>query len=122
MRGLFGRSGREDFAFAPWLRFWLGLGRLLSFFFAFIFASHGSQDDTNHWPAERVCRPMVPFGSPSVRWCAGQGPRQVIVIQDGVEDERVGADGFAAIDGIVGEEKHIAFTEMGIDDDCVFGD
>jgi len=44
------------------------------------------------------------------------------VVEDGVEDQGVGADGFAAVDGIVGEEEDVAFAEMGVDDDGVLGD
>jgi len=47
---------------------------------------------------------------------------QVLVVEDGVEDQGVSADGFAAIDGVVGEEKHVALAQVGVDDDGVLGD
>ena len=48
--------------------------------------------------------------------------RQVVVVEDGVEDQGVGSDGFAAVDGVVGEEQYIAFAQMRIDYDGVLGD
>ena len=48
--------------------------------------------------------------------------RQLLVVEDGVEDQRVIADSFAAIDGVVAEEQHIALAEMSVDDDGVLGD
>jgi len=43
---LLGRSRGESLALAAGLWFGFGLGRLLDFFFAFVFASHGDQCDT----------------------------------------------------------------------------
>ena len=62
MCGLFGRRGRrEHLALAARLRFRLGLGRLLGFFFAFVFASHESQHDTKRCPAKRAnCSELLP--------------------------------------------------------------
>ena len=47
---------------------------------------------------------------------------EVLEVEDGVEDQRVAADGFAAVDGVVAEEQHVALAEVCIDDDGVFGD
>jgi hypothetical protein len=46
----------------------------------------------------------------------------MVVVEDGVEDEGIGADGFAAVDGVVAEEQDVSGAEMGIDDDGVLGD
>ncbi len=46
---------------------------------------------------------------------------QVAEVEDGVEDQGVGADGFAAIDGIVGEQQHVALAEASLDDGGTLG-
>jgi hypothetical protein len=55
-----------------------------------------------------------------LRWCWLVG--QVLVVEDGVEDQGVGADGFTPVDGVVAEEEDVALAEVGVDDDGVFGD
>ena len=49
---LFRRGGAEPFALATRLRFWLGFGRLLDFFLAFVFASHTCKCDTKEAQGE----------------------------------------------------------------------
>ena len=61
MCGLLRRGRREHLALAARLGFRLGLGRLLGFFLAFIFASHASQHDTKRLPAKRAnCSELLP--------------------------------------------------------------
>ena len=36
-----------------------------------------------------------------------------------IEDQGVGSDGFAAIDGVVAEEEDVSLAKMGVDDDGV---
>jgi len=48
--------------------------------------------------------------------------RQVLIVQNGIEDQWIGADGFAAINGIIAEEQHVALTEVSVDDDGMFSD
>ena len=50
------------------------------------------------------------------------GLGQVVVVHDGVEDQGVVADGFAAVDGVVGEEQDVALAEVGVYDNGVLGD
>ena len=42
-------------------------------------------------------------------WC-GLFVFQMLEVEDGVEDQRVAADGFAAVDGVVAEEQHVALA------------
>ena len=46
----------------------------------------------------------------------------MVVVEDGVEDQGVVADGFAAVDGVVAKEENTASAEVRVDDDGVFGD
>ena len=54
--GLLRRSGRKDFASAPWFRFRLGLGSFLGFFAAFVLVSHALQCDTSKGSVNREQR------------------------------------------------------------------
>src|SRR5208282_4927574 len=55
------RGRREHLALAARLGFRLGLGRLLGFFLAFVFASHASHHDTKRRPAKRAnCSELLP--------------------------------------------------------------
>src|SRR5579863_6474654 len=50
------------------------------------------------------------------------GPSQTIMIEDGVKDQGVVADGFAAIDRIAAEQQHAALAEVRIHYHGMFGD
>ena len=43
------------------------------------------------------------------------------MVENRVEDQRIVADGFAAVDGVVAEEQHAALAEMRIHHHGVFG-
>jgi len=46
----------------------------------------------------------------------------MVKVQDCIEDQRIIADSFSAIDGVIREEEHVSFAEVRVDDDCVLGD
>ncbi len=124
------RRGRcEQLALAARLWFRLGLGRLLGFFLAFIFASHVRKHDTisSSWKSPNRVDPLSdlspfrPFLLCLLLRLRG-GPREVIVVEDRVEDQPIRSDGLAAIDGVIAEEQNIALAEMRIHHDRVLGD
>jgi hypothetical protein len=71
-----------------------------------------------------VCHKRAVWGKTLLfvlRW--GRGfVRQMLAIQDGVEDQRVGADGFAAIDGVVAEQQHASLPQVRVHHHGVLGD
>ena len=48
--------------------------------------------------------------------------RQMVVVQDCIEDEGVGSDGLTAINGIIAEEQDVALAEVRVNNDGVFRD
>ena len=54
LSALLRRSWNEPFPLAARFRFWLGFRRLLDFFLAFVFASHGSQCDIKGFIAAKM--------------------------------------------------------------------
>ena len=44
------------------------------------------------------------------------------MVENRIEDQVVAADSFAAVDGVIGEEKHIPGAKVGVDDNGVLSD
>ena len=110
---LFGwRRRGEQLTLAARLNFWLGLRRLLGFFAAFVFASHARKHATIKGPRKSLNRakplhllsPLVWLLLIGLFSVGCRSPCQVVVVEDGIEDEPVGPDGFATVHRIVGEE------------------
>jgi hypothetical protein len=47
--------------------------------------------------------------------------REVLIVQDCVEYQGVGADGLTAIDGVVSEQEHVALAKVRVDDNRMLG-
>jgi hypothetical protein len=39
-----------------------------------------------------------------------RGPRQVVMVQDRIENQPIGPDGFSPVDGVVAEQQYIALA------------
>ncbi len=126
-RCLFRRSRCEHLALTARFGFRLGLGRLLGFFLAFIFASHDPKHDTADRTAKSpnrarpVCQlsPLVPLFL--VRRFRSR-LRQVVIIQNRVEHQSISTDGFAAVDGVIAEQQHVARAQMRVHHHGMLGD
>ena len=39
---------------------------------------------------------------------------QVLIVENGVEDQSLGSDGLAAIDGVIAEQQHVPLAIVGV--------
>src|ERR1700679_1702266 len=120
-RFYFGGGGVNNSRLRPGSGFGLGLGAFLASFLPLSLLPMRPSMTQNGGPRKEPIAPDCCLFR-LLLLCRRRLMREVVVVQDRVEDQAVGSQRFAAIDRVVAEEKHVALAEMSIHDHGVFGD